>query len=44
MKLIVKTLMVTFLLSSVGIVYAQGPVDKTKDEIVKEKSSDTKST
>ena len=44
MKLIVKTLMVTFLLSSVGIGYAQGPVDKTKDEIVKEKSSGTKST
>lgn len=44
MKLIVKTLMVTFLLSSIGIVYAQGPVDKTKDEIVKEKSSNTKST
>jgi len=46
MKLIVKTLMVTFLLSSVGIVYAQGQIDKTKtnDEIVKEKSSGTKST
>ena len=38
--------MVTFLLSSVGIVYAQGQIDKTKtnDEIVKEKSSGTKST
>ena len=46
MKLIVKILMVTFLLSSVGIVYAQGQIDKTKtnDEIVKEKSSGTKST
>jgi len=46
MNLIVKTLLVTFLLSSVGIVYAQGQIDKTKtnDEIVKEKSSGTKST
>jgi hypothetical protein len=38
MKHIVKLLMVTFLLSSVGLVYAQGPVDKTKDETVKVKS------
>ena len=44
MKHIVKLLMVTFLLSSVGFVYAQGPVDKTKDETVKAKSGNTKDT
>ena len=44
MKHIVKLLMVTFLLSSVGFVYAQGPVDKTKDETVKAKSVNTKDT
>ena len=44
MKHIVKLLMVTFLLSSVGFVYAQGPVDKTKDETVKVKSTVDKST
>ena len=44
MKHIVKLLMVTFLLSSVGLVYAQGPVDKTKDETVKAKTVNTKDT
>ena len=42
MKHIVKLLMVTFLLSSVGIVYAQDKadmVDKNKDESVKVKHS-----
>jgi len=42
MKHIVKLLMVTFLLSSVGFVYAQDKtdmVDKNKDESVKVKSS-----
>ena len=38
MKHIVKLLMVTFLLSSVGFVYGQAPVEKTKDETVKVKS------
>lgn len=44
MKHLVKLLMVTFLLSAVGLVYAQGPVDKTKDETVKAKSVTTKDT
>lgn len=39
MKHIVKLLMVTFLLSSVGFVYGQAPVEKTKDETEKVKSS-----
>ena len=47
MKHLVKLLMVTFLISSVGIVYAQDrniDKSKSKDEIVKDKSTDSKST
>ena len=42
MKHLVKLLMVTFLISSVSVLFAQGPVDKSKDETVKAKSSNTK--
>ncbi|MFQ6678183.1 MAG: hypothetical protein ACE5D0_07640 [Fidelibacterota bacterium] len=38
MKHIFKLLMITFLISSITFVYAQDDMDKTKDEIVKEKS------
>ena len=45
MKHLVKLLMVTFLISSVGIVYAQDRnIDKSKDETVKVKSTGSKST
>jgi len=40
MKHIFKLLMITFLIASIGIVYAQDGIDKKKDEIVKEKSKD----
>jgi len=36
MKHIFKLLMITFLIASIGIVYAQDGIDKKKDEIVKE--------
>jgi len=38
MKQTIKLLLVSFLILSIGLIYAQPQIDKKKDEIVKEKT------